>query len=542
MSRYGSIDPGAKITTRVVQSANPLDLARRVNAALAEIAALPNMQVIASMTLAGAGDGHTFTVTIEAAAMADVQGGLMPATPGVQCYMAAEASALLKARNALTIPDEPLVEVQVAGSAQGTRFMGMLVFGVLEGGGGGCLIPLSRVFYVDSGTTTPLPDQNGSISCPFASIQDALDAIPAPVDFSDVVIPWVLLVVNGFYDEDVLIPPNRSIALKAIQGLLSPTPLITIADGFGVGVIMTDPGFDTNRVITWDFTQVEDQSPFVSLEVEGFAFFGDSEEDPIPGISVIAPFEAPLEYFPKLVVRNTVIDVGSIRDDGEEKAQIELDLRHCRIAEVSLKVALLQAEATTVGDLLIGHVLSQNCQFFTATIEQPVVFATDVQRQFAMKDTVLTGEEGDFEWSEEIVMDAVTYFYLQSQGGGTNPVFPRYIVEDTTAAWRFDTRILPAGNVTIENAGRDRNFLSSPADLGINTVTLPDADAYTAGTTNSESARDVYIENIATGSGTVSVVAQGADTLLGGPVSLAAGEGVHLVPVSSSTWRVVTTK
>ena len=91
MSRYGSIDPGADITTRVVQSANPLDLARRVTAALLEIAKLPNMQVIASMTLAGAGDGHTFTVTIEAAAMADVQGGLMPGaagvTVGVQCYM-----------------------------------------------------------------------------------------------------------------------------------------------------------------------------------------------------------------------------------------------------------------------------------------------------------------------------------------------------------------------------------------------------------------------------------------------------------------------
>lgn len=547
MSRYGSVDPGADITTRIVQSASPLDLARRVNAALAEIAMLPNMQVIASMTLAGAGDGHTFTVTIEAAAMADVQGGLMPATPGVQCYMASEASALLKARNALTLPTEPLAEVQVSGAAQGTRFMGMLVFGVLEGGGGGCLTPLSRVFYVDSGTTTPLPDQNGSISCPYASIQDALDAIPPPVDFDDAAIPWVLLVVNGFYDEDVLIPPNRSIALKAIQGLATPTPLLTVADGFGIGVFMGAPGFDTNRVIVWDFTQVPDQFPFVSLEVEGFGWTGDEEEDPIPGISVIAPFEEPLEYNPKLVVRNCIIDVGSIRDDGEEKAQIELDLRHCRIAEVRLKNALAQAEHTLVGSLEVGHVLSQNCEFFTCLINQPAVISTDERRQYAMKDTVLVGFEGDHEWAEEIVMDAVTYLYLTQAGGpAEGSDFPRYIVENVSAAWQDQVFNTGDANFVIPPAGEDRVFVSVPSDGVTRTLSLPSASSYLAHTAlpgGGGPGRDLYVINGATGTGMTEVDASGGDTIDGaGSVTFPAGEGVHLAPASATTWVVIATK
>lgn len=131
MSRYGTINTGtAGARSAVVQSADPADLRARLLAAVADLSAGLGAPVIAAMTLAGAGDGHTFMVEVEVAEMAEVTGGLM--LQDVVCFLGGQSEAVETARaaiaSALTIAD-----VQAAGASQGTRVMGMMVFGTVFG-------------------------------------------------------------------------------------------------------------------------------------------------------------------------------------------------------------------------------------------------------------------------------------------------------------------------------------------------------------------------------------------------------------------------
>jgi hypothetical protein len=149
MSRYGSvtISSPTSVVTRIVQSAEPGDLQDRTNAA---ISSLPAGYIVVGLTLAGAGDGHTFTVTVEAGLAQDATGGFL-SPPAVTCFLASEAEALLLARQ----PAGPQVggvfaDTQVAGASKGTRFMGMVVNGSVAGGAA----PLPIV-AVDGSDTTP---------------------------------------------------------------------------------------------------------------------------------------------------------------------------------------------------------------------------------------------------------------------------------------------------------------------------------------------------------------------------------------------------
>lgn len=114
-------------TTVMVQSADPTDLQNKVNAA---ILAAPQSTVITDITLAGAGDGHTFVVLIEFASNAVGSPLFADAGTVVRCYLAGEAEALLAAKTAAGTPGVlfNLSDEQLAGSSKGTRFMGMSVF------------------------------------------------------------------------------------------------------------------------------------------------------------------------------------------------------------------------------------------------------------------------------------------------------------------------------------------------------------------------------------------------------------------------------
>lgn len=131
MSRYGSvaITGPASVLTRIVESAEPSDLQARVNAA---ISGLPGGYVVVNLTLAGAGNGGLFTVTIEAGAAADVTGGFI-SPPSVTCFLASEAEALTIAARASLPTSGSLADTQVAGSSLGTPFMGMTVRGSVAG-------------------------------------------------------------------------------------------------------------------------------------------------------------------------------------------------------------------------------------------------------------------------------------------------------------------------------------------------------------------------------------------------------------------------
>jgi hypothetical protein len=141
MSRYGSVNTAAPSLTRVVQAAAPDLLASAILAAVTELFTA-GATVIVDMTLAGGGDGHTFTVTIEAAAPQNVLGGLT-LFGGVRCYLASEAEALLVAHAAAGAlpPEAPLADSQVAGASKGTRFMGLLVYGTVDNGSVPVVVP-----------------------------------------------------------------------------------------------------------------------------------------------------------------------------------------------------------------------------------------------------------------------------------------------------------------------------------------------------------------------------------------------------------------
>lgn len=136
MSRYGSVNitSEASLVTRIVQCADAEGLAVQTNAALST---LPAGYVVIGLTLAGSGKGATFTVTIEAAAIADASGGFLQAPPTVTCYLAADADELSVQHRAALPLSGVVADSQTAGANDGTRFMGMLVQGVVTATGGG---------------------------------------------------------------------------------------------------------------------------------------------------------------------------------------------------------------------------------------------------------------------------------------------------------------------------------------------------------------------------------------------------------------------
>lgn len=143
--QFGTTVAIAPSITRVVEAASPDTMQRLITQALAEIAAaevtLDGTTLrffVTDMTLAGAGDGHTFVCTITASAGA-FQNPLDPAQTSVQCFMASQAEALAKvavqARNRVT-PGDFAVGFLEAGASGGTRFMGVLITAAAADSGG----------------------------------------------------------------------------------------------------------------------------------------------------------------------------------------------------------------------------------------------------------------------------------------------------------------------------------------------------------------------------------------------------------------------
>ncbi len=97
--------------------------------------------------------------------------------------------------------------------------------------------PLSSVRYVDGATITPLANQNGAIGTPFATIQQALNAIAANTNSN--LLLWTVLVAPGFYDQDLIVNQGTTGISIAIEGL---------------GNEVSIGGFGPLRSITWNNT------------------------------------------------------------------------------------------------------------------------------------------------------------------------------------------------------------------------------------------------------------------------------------------------
>lgn len=137
MTTFGTIGTPANATSVFVEAADPAILQNLVNAALRSVDGTES--VVTSLTLAGGGDGHPFSVLIESALSGDVQGGLVGTIAGelgttVRCYLGSDPEALAASKSAAGIPAPvgpapySLIDEQLAGGAKGQRFMGMSVF------------------------------------------------------------------------------------------------------------------------------------------------------------------------------------------------------------------------------------------------------------------------------------------------------------------------------------------------------------------------------------------------------------------------------
>jgi len=130
MTRYVTSDLIlADTPTIFIQTADAVEMAARLNAILQADT------LVASLALAGAGDGHTFVVSVETTETAT---GPLGDDSVIGCYLGASEQALGVAKQAMVTellaltPPSPgqvlsIIDEQIAGSAKGTVFMGMLV-------------------------------------------------------------------------------------------------------------------------------------------------------------------------------------------------------------------------------------------------------------------------------------------------------------------------------------------------------------------------------------------------------------------------------
>jgi hypothetical protein len=195
----------------VVESADPTDLQLLAGAA---ISSLPAGYIVTNITLAGAGDGHMFTVTIDAGLAADVTGGFV-SPPTVECFLGSDASALARARVLASPLSGVFADTQIAGASKGQRVMGLVVKGTLAGGGGSAGAPFSGLWYVDPLTSATTRD--GSDEAPFKTINEAIAARAAA---GDIIVQLALVGrFNSYSGEAVVMPPT--IGVLALSSLAS---------------------------------------------------------------------------------------------------------------------------------------------------------------------------------------------------------------------------------------------------------------------------------------------------------------------------------
>ncbi len=153
MTTFGTIvpdfdEPADAPQVLFIESADPVDLQDKVNAAIGALDT--QSSVITNITLAGAGDGHTFVVLVEVSEPAGTTSGLGAGSQQgslvtqVRCYLGGSDEELVKARLGAAVPapvvtgDPPitvpyaLVDEQVAGGAKGQRFMGMEIYTIVS--------------------------------------------------------------------------------------------------------------------------------------------------------------------------------------------------------------------------------------------------------------------------------------------------------------------------------------------------------------------------------------------------------------------------
>ncbi len=117
----------ANIVPYVFQGANPEIMQAEVQALIDDMIAATIPGGLFDIAIAGAGDGHSFVVTV----FVDSDGGSPASGTTAAIYMGASREAVTTAQNlalaALTEAGATLVAHGIAGASQGLRFMGIML-------------------------------------------------------------------------------------------------------------------------------------------------------------------------------------------------------------------------------------------------------------------------------------------------------------------------------------------------------------------------------------------------------------------------------
>lgn len=404
-----------------------------------------------------------------------------------------------------------------------------------RGGGGAaaCLAPLHRTIYVDGNTAIPLADRNGSISCPYGTIQAALDTIPAPPDLSDALDlsqPFVLLVASGNYFEDVVLPVNGySVHIQAIGGS-GPAetfdPFLLGSAAWGPSVFVTEfllapsgPAWDDDpgAVIapTYQFESIVSNV----FDLDATAIVGEELMNNTTLIFRRSSFEE-------------LVDVG----EDPDKWQSIINIRESTFAFISTKDVAYIAEHS-----LLGFVECLAMRSADSVIDDIELFGTTTFPEFAFNDTVITTSLATF-FGDIVFLDGVTSYYAE-KNSAISVFESREVSEDNSNAFLHASRnLLPlGGGITTFRDGD--TFISANATGvgGARRVILPSIASVTIGGTSNLLAGQRIVASDTASIGSVLPEPAFPDVIRGGNPVLGPGESAVFVPIDASTWVVVAT-
>jgi hypothetical protein len=169
----------------------------------------------------------------------------------------------------------------------GKRFVDILQVGTTE-----LTFDPTRVLWVDNNISPPLPSPNGSENAPFATIQAAIDAAGTPSSIIDQALPYVIYIIGGVYDEDLVVPPYRSVVFVSLGlvllGSAGRTVLISLTGGSvapGVeGQITFQGGEQQNFQIAGQVVLTSTDAEDIELEFYQTKILGDGGGPATAGI------------------------------------------------------------------------------------------------------------------------------------------------------------------------------------------------------------------------------------------------------------------
>ncbi len=419
-----------------------------------------------------------------------------------------------------------------------------------------CLLPLFRTIYVDGNTTTLSANQNGSISCPYDTIQKALDTIPAlsgadpAAILADARQGFVVMIAPGIYDEQITMPQiGRMIILRATGGFAKPS-FVPMGTPSGLGPIEGPPvrieGAVAEIVMDYSFltelsteTSICPYYQFEGLFIQAVDIFGDADEDIMSGC---------IQSYRDCWVLDILDEKVTIAFTGQ------YDFRDTFVAVLDSGSAGMLVERSHFGDVIqIGRAQGADSVFDSLTevnIADPSLDPSVMLHDCELTTAYAASTGGS---PGPMVHDSVTE-YFSSLLGASTPTEQRRIQGVTgNGYWKLYKATFAAAAITMlpdasfallvnPNSAVRTFVLPGLAAAGVD-YSHPSAGATTAPVATNQMSRAIMVKNSITSdaSGDVLLDPSGATTIEGGATrTLSPGESLILVgDGAADNWEIV---